>query len=146
LRRVCSQFTFSRMSQSRFLCRGISRFARAPSLLGFRCVLLLLTFDGPISYAFEKEAVEARVSALMEQFQVPGVSIAVVEENRIAWTHGWGVKKKGVDDEDRVDESILFEAASMSKPLFAYAVLKLVEQGRRNIWIRLIWTISRITN
>jgi CubicO group peptidase (beta-lactamase class C family) len=77
---------------------------------------------------FDKAAIEAQTPALMEKLHVPGVSIAIVENNRIAWTGTWGVKR--ADAEEKIDERTLFEAASMSKPLFAYAVLKLVEQNK----------------
>ena len=93
-------------------------------------VVLVVAFSWTTSFAFDREMVEVRVPALMKQFRVPGVSIAVVEEERIAWAGAWGVKRQGLEHENRIDDLTLFEAASMSKPLFAYAVLKLVEQGQ----------------
>lgn len=84
-------------------------------------------FSAVAASVFDKNAIESQTPVLMEKFHVPGVSIAIVENNRIAWTGTWGVKRAGTVD--RIDDRTLFEAASMSKPLFAYAVLKLVEQG-----------------
>ena len=59
--------------------------------------------------------------------QVPGVSIAVIRDAAIAWAGHFGVRDRttGVP----VDDATVFGAQSMSKPVFAYRVLKLCEQG-----------------
>ena len=59
--------------------------------------------------------------------QVPGVSIAVIRDARIVWTGHFGVRDRvtGVP----VDDATVFSAQSMSKPVFAYRVMKLCEQG-----------------
>src|SRR5215469_10150377 len=63
----------------------------------------------------------------MRTTNVPGLSLAVFRKGRIVWLRGFGVRDRasGVP----VDTGTLFEAASMSKPLFAYVVLKLCEKG-----------------
>jgi CubicO group peptidase (beta-lactamase class C family) len=63
----------------------------------------------------------------MQALGVPGVGIAVVEQGRLAWSRGFGLLQAGQDA--RVDDATLFEVASMSKPVFAYAVLLLVDRG-----------------
>jgi CubicO group peptidase (beta-lactamase class C family)/transglutaminase-like putative cysteine protease len=73
-------------------------------------------------------ALEAEVPRLMEAEHVPGLSMVLIRENRIVWKGVFGVRSAGKPE--KVDDSTVFEAASMSKPLFAYAVLKLVEEGR----------------
>ena len=64
----------------------------------------------------------------MRVFNVPGVSIAVVNGGRIEWAKGYGVARAG--DPRRVDTATLFQAASISKPVAAIGALRLVEQGR----------------
>jgi CubicO group peptidase (beta-lactamase class C family) len=59
---------------------------------------------------------------------VPGVSIAVVEDGKIVWAKGFGVKETGT--KDAVDVETIFQAASISKPISATAMLRLVEQGK----------------
>lgn len=70
---------------------------------------------------------EQQIPKLMEEAIVPGVSIAIIEDAKLRWRRAFGVRdsasKKPVDDET------MFEAASMSKPVFAYAVMKLCEKG-----------------
>ena len=63
----------------------------------------------------------------MQALGVPGIGIAVVEQGRLAWSRGFGVLQAG--QETRVDDGTLFEMASVSKPIFAYAVLMLVDRG-----------------
>jgi CubicO group peptidase (beta-lactamase class C family) len=63
----------------------------------------------------------------MDARQVPGVSIAVVRDARIAWTGHFGVRNRATGVP--VDDATVFSAQSMSKPVFAYRVMKLSEQG-----------------
>jgi CubicO group peptidase (beta-lactamase class C family) len=71
------------------------------------------------------------LGARMEQYRVPGVSIAVINEGRIDWARGYGVAEAG--SKKLVTTETLFQAASISKPVTALAVLRLVEKGRLNL-------------
>ena len=72
----------------------------------------------------------------MQALGVPGIGIAVVERGELAWTRGFGVLQAGRDA--RVDEDTLFEMASLSKPVFAYAVMQLVQRGDMALDARLV--------
>jgi len=63
----------------------------------------------------------------MRESNVPGLSIAAISNARITWRRGFGIKDHV--SREPVDTDSMFEAASMSKPVFAYAVMKLCEQG-----------------
>ncbi|CAN5744330.1 hypothetical protein BH23GEM9_BH23GEM9_11110 [soil metagenome] len=67
----------------------------------------------------------------MRFYNVPGVSIAVIDDGRIAWARAYGVKRAG--GTEPVDTATLFQAASISKPVSAIAALRLVEQGRLSL-------------
>lgn len=67
----------------------------------------------------------------MRYYHVPGVSIAVVDGDRVVWAKGFGVKAFG--GSEPVDTSTLFLAGSISKPVFATGVLKLVEEGKLDL-------------
>ena len=70
---------------------------------------------------------EEQIRELMEDAKIPGVSIAIIKDAKLVWRRAFGVK----DNESKaaVDTDTVFEAASMSKPVFAYAVMKLCEKG-----------------
>lgn len=71
---------------------------------------------------------QADIPALMKEAEVPGMSVALIRNGKIAWHENFGVKN--TKSSQPVDDNTVFEAASLSKPVFAYAVLKLVEQGK----------------
>ena len=63
----------------------------------------------------------------MQDNIVPGVSIAVVQDARVAWHREFGVSDAG--SRRRVDEDSVFEAASVSKSVFAFAVMQLCDRN-----------------
>ena len=67
----------------------------------------------------------------MQQARVPGLSIAVIQNASIVWQRGFGVRD--VATKAPVTSDVMFEAASMSKPVFAYVVMKLCESGVLNL-------------
>jgi CubicO group peptidase (beta-lactamase class C family) len=71
---------------------------------------------------------EERLPQLMKEGKVPGLAIALIRDGELVWHHGFGVKNSKT--KDPVDDATVFEAASLSKPVFAYAVLKLVDAGK----------------
>jgi CubicO group peptidase (beta-lactamase class C family) len=71
---------------------------------------------------------EKDIPEQMKKGKVPGLAIAVIRNGKTTWAHGFGVKESRTSQP--VTEDTVFEAASLSKPVFAYAVLKLVEQGK----------------
>jgi CubicO group peptidase (beta-lactamase class C family) len=73
------------------------------------------------------EELERRIPELMRAGDVPGLQIAVVRGGRIAWRRAFGVRDAA--SAAPVSDDTVFEAASLSKPVFAYAVLRLVDSG-----------------
>ena len=61
----------------------------------------------------------------MEHYDVPGVSVAVMEDGVVVWARVWGVRTAG----EPLTTETLFQAASISKPVAALAALELVERG-----------------
>ena len=61
----------------------------------------------------------------MTHHGVPGASLALIEGGRIAWARAYGRGDAGSGTPMR--PSSLFQAASISKPVTALAVLRLVE-------------------
>jgi CubicO group peptidase (beta-lactamase class C family) len=67
----------------------------------------------------------------MKQYSIPGVSIAVIHQGRIEWARGYGVAD--AETQKPVTSDTLFQAASISKPVTAAAVLRLVDAGHLDL-------------
>ncbi|MBK6795953.1 MAG: beta-lactamase family protein [Acidobacteria bacterium] len=65
---------------------------------------------------------------VMQKYNVPGISVAVIKDYRIQWAKGYGVAD--IETKEPVKTDTLFQAASISKPVTAMAVLKAVQDGR----------------
>ncbi len=70
---------------------------------------------------------ETQIPKLMAAANVPGVSVAVIHDAQVVWRRGFGFSDAGT--KVPVDHETVFQAASMSKPVFAYVALKLCEKG-----------------
>ncbi len=70
---------------------------------------------------------EENIPMIMEKAMIPGLSIALIRDGEVFWANSYGVKN--IDTAESVTVETIFEAASLSKPVFSYAVLKLVERG-----------------
>ncbi|HKP28990.1 MAG TPA: serine hydrolase domain-containing protein [Gemmatimonadales bacterium] len=64
----------------------------------------------------------------MAHYKVPGIGVAIISGGKIVWAGGFGVKEAGSNDS--VTAGTLFQAASISKPVTATAMLRLVSEGK----------------
>ena len=67
----------------------------------------------------------------MRHYRTPGISIAVVDRYRIEWSRGFGVAD--ADTGVPVTQETLFQAGSISKPIFAIAVMGMAEANQLNL-------------
>jgi CubicO group peptidase (beta-lactamase class C family) len=74
---------------------------------------------------------EQTIPHLMTEADIPGLSIAVIRDSKVIWTRGFGVTNS--ETKARVNDNTVFEAASLTKPVFAYGVLKLVDNGKLDL-------------
>jgi CubicO group peptidase (beta-lactamase class C family) len=70
---------------------------------------------------------EKQIPEVMAETKTPGFSIAILRDAKILWRRGFGVKDS--ISKEPVDNDTVFQAASVSKTVFAYAVMKLCEKG-----------------
>src|SRR5262249_36806840 len=70
---------------------------------------------------------EKQIPQWMAEGSIPGLSIAVIHNAEMVWRRGFGIRD--AESKAPVDDATVFEAQSMSKPIFAYAVMKLREKG-----------------
>ena len=64
----------------------------------------------------------------MKFYRTPGVSVAVINNGKLEWSRAYGYVN--ADGQQIVTTETQFQAASISKPLTAIAVLQLVERGK----------------
>lgn len=67
----------------------------------------------------------------MKHYNVPGVSIAVINQADIEWARGYGVLE--AESNVPVTPETLFQAASISKPVAAMAALSMVQTGKLDL-------------
>src|SRR5258708_29164455 len=77
----------------------------------------------------EKESpLRLNLSQLMDAYNVPGLSMAVIDNYQIVWAKGYGMI--GTASSVPVTTKTLFQAGSISKPVAATAALALVQKGK----------------
>ncbi len=119
------------------------RTERAASL---NLLSLALLFAGPAAFGQQTDRwhrppahdwhatvaeLERLIPALMDSGAVTGLSIAMVADGELVWSRGYGARN--AETGEPVDKNTVFEAASLSKPVFAYAVLQLVDRGELDL-------------
>jgi CubicO group peptidase (beta-lactamase class C family) len=72
-----------------------------------------------------------RLAERMTHYGVPGLSVAVVDQGRLAWAQSWGVAQRG--DPTPLTPQTLMQAASISKALTALGAFRLADQGRLDL-------------
>lgn len=69
---------------------------------------------------------EKEIPRLMEKADIPGLSMAVIQNGEIFWSGAFGVRSR--ETNKPVNEKTIFEAASLTKTITAVAALKLMER------------------
>jgi CubicO group peptidase (beta-lactamase class C family) len=70
---------------------------------------------------------ESQIPELLTESVVPGLSMAIISNAAVQWRRGFGVKD--AVSRAAVGDDTVFEVGSVSKTVFAYAVMKLCEKG-----------------
>ena len=73
------------------------------------------------------EKLNTAIEKAMKKNNVPGLSVAIINEQQLVYHQVFGVTNSYT--KEPLDKQNMFEGASLSKPIFAYFVLKMVENG-----------------
>ena len=103
------------------------RFAVALCLMGGAGFADLSYIEQPRDSAGRGDATRT-LSEMMERYNVPGISLAIIRDFEVAEATCFGVAN--VDTDEPVTPQTRFQAASISKPIAALAVLRAVEEGK----------------
>jgi CubicO group peptidase (beta-lactamase class C family) len=74
------------------------------------------------------DGLDTFVEKAMEEYQVPGVAVAVVKDGEVVYLKGFGVREIGKDA--KVDPDTIFQLASVTKTFTAAAVGTMVDKGK----------------
>ena len=75
-------------------------------------------------------AIDAKVSKLMAQTGAKGMAVAVIDHGKIAYVHAYGIRNA---QGDPLTTDTVMYGASLTKAVFAYTVMQLVDQGKINL-------------
>lgn len=89
--------------------------------------VLLFAFCG-IALAAPPRGFDARVQALMRQMEVPGATVAIVENGVVTLARGYGLRRQG--GTETVGPDTLFQIGSTTKAFTSAALAILVDEGR----------------
>jgi CubicO group peptidase (beta-lactamase class C family) len=81
----------------------------------------------PAQHAPDTAYLEHEIPRLLSVSGIPGLSMAVVQNGRVVWAGAFGTSNDSA--KTPVNTGTVFEAASLSKPVFAYMVLRLADRG-----------------
>jgi CubicO group peptidase (beta-lactamase class C family) len=73
------------------------------------------------------DKIDQFISTYQQYYQIPGVSLALIKDGQVVYHKTYGVRNTFTGE--KVDDNTLFEAASVTKPVFAFAVQRLAERG-----------------
>ncbi len=93
--------------------------------------LILMLFIGSLSVAAQEAPLQGfddYVNRAIKDWEVPGIAIAVIKDDKIVFAKGYGVRELGKPS--LVDEGTLFAIGSSSKAFTAATVAMLVDEGK----------------
>lgn len=85
------------------------------------------TITRPDAKTLTTASIDASVRKLMDTAEVTGLCLGIINDNKIAYVKSYGYSDKAKNQIN--DTATCFDAASLSKPLFAYLVLQFVDKG-----------------
>lgn len=89
---------------------------------------IALLFVAATTKAQPSSRVEAEISAIMQQYQAIGASVAVVKAGEIVYNHSFGMKDTAKNE--LLDNDDIFRIASISKSFVATGIMQLVDAGK----------------
>lgn len=97
----------------------------------FLSIVLISVLGGSVHAAPDKEKIkriEQSIEQTMATFQVPGVAVAIIKDDEVVLSKGFGVLKHG--SEQAVTADTLFGIASNTKAMTAALLAGLVDEGK----------------
>lgn len=109
-------------------------------ILFYGLLLFLLTYcskpdsnqlESYLGFKVQIDSLNNFLDRKMKEHQIPGISLAIINHNKVVYTSYKGYKNKEL--KQPVTSKTIFEGASISKSVFAYFVMKFVEEGKLDL-------------
>jgi CubicO group peptidase (beta-lactamase class C family) len=117
---------FSRTSVKALLLSAFLPFLTAASAFGGKAEPVL-----QINYDSVKESVSQLIQSEMKKNDIVGLSIALVDDQRVVWTQGFGYANERKDI--AATPETVYRIGSLTKVFTAASIMQLVEQDKLNI-------------
>jgi len=82
-------------------------------------------------YEVSTDSINDFLKSRMDSLNIPGLSIAVINDSKVVYHHTFGYAN--LEKKLPVNKETIFEGASMSKSVFAFFVMKFVEEGKLDL-------------
>lgn len=92
------------------------------------CIVSGFAQDKKTDYAEAFTLIKAWLDAQRDYDQVPGMSVIVVDDQRVLWTAAFGMAN--VEDQVKASPSTLYSICSISKLFTSVAIMKLYDEGK----------------
>jgi len=124
---------------------GLQKMMSNWRLIVFAVLLLCLTLFMSCNKSSEEniklggleDSLTTYLQTIMQRFQIPGLTIAIIQEGKPLYVKAFGVTN--VETNEKMKPEDIFHFASVSKPFVATAVMQLVEQGKMSLDEKLIF-------
>lgn len=90
----------------------------------------------------ELAVVDRAVLQVISKYKVPGIAVSIAKDGKLVYARGFGTADLVSGEPTQPDT--LFRVASVSKPITAMAVLKLIEDGRISLDTKVLAYIGRV--
>jgi len=74
------------------------------------------------------DSLKALIGSMMTEVGVPGLSLAIISDNKIVFSESYGYKRS--TNAEKVNDRTVFEACSLSKSFLVFVVYKLIDAGK----------------
>jgi CubicO group peptidase (beta-lactamase class C family) len=100
---------------------------RLSSLPRYAALIAVVMFGGCATRPPAEPALDAEMQRLMSAAKVPGLAVAVIKDGKVSYTQAYGYAN--VEKQQPLRTDTIMYAASLTKAVFAYTVMQLVDEG-----------------
>jgi len=95
------------------------------------CSIKTDTINSYVGINIPKDSIDSYLDLKMKSLNIPGLSIAIINDGQVVYhsTKGYAI----LEDKKAITNNTIFEGASISKSVFAYFVMKFVEERKLDL-------------